>query len=67
MKRTLIYAIAACMFAVGTAATTPKAHAGVEIFLPIDGGGGDDGGSSGSAPHKTTVWEAIGVLLGIID
>jgi|HubBroStandDraft_5_1064220.scaffolds.fasta_scaffold3010310_1 hypothetical protein len=66
MKRTLIYAIAACVFAVATATTTPKAHAAVEIFLTLDGGGGDDGGSA-SPPHKTTAWEAFEVLLGIID
>jgi len=67
MKRTLIYAIAAAMFAVGAATSTPKAHAAVDAFLTMDGGGGDDGASSGSGYHKTTVWEAIGVLLGIID
>jgi hypothetical protein len=67
MKRTLIYFIAVFMFAASTAISTPKAHAAVDIFLPVDGGGGGDSGSSGSSSHKTTILEAIEVLLGIID
>ena len=36
MKRTLIYAIAACMLAAPIIITPPKAHAGVEVFLTTD-------------------------------
>ena len=68
MKHTLTYALATLIFAVGLVATPTKAHASIDSYLTIDGGGGNDGGSSGSGVGGSTLtgWfvqmlDAIGI------
>jgi hypothetical protein len=59
---------ATLIFAVALVATPTKAHASIDSFLTIDGGGGNDGGSSGSGVGGSTLtgWfvqmlDAIGI------
>jgi hypothetical protein len=64
MKRTLIYAIAACFFAIATAANPPKAHAAVETYLSTDAGSGESSSSSSGYTVSSwliTVCDALGI------
>jgi hypothetical protein len=55
MKRKLMYAFAASIFALTLVGTPTKAHAAAEIFLTVDGGGGESGGSHSSGVGGSTL------------
>lgn len=55
MKRKLMYICAASIFALAVIGTPTKAHAGVEIDIPVNGGGGDSGGSGSSGVGGSTL------------
>ena len=68
MKHKLTYPLATLIFAVALVATPTKAHASIDSYLTIDGGGGNDGSSSGSGVGGSTLtgWfvqllDAIGI------
>jgi hypothetical protein len=68
MKRKLMYVCAASIFTLTLVGAPAKAHAAVEIYLPVDGGGGSSGGSGSSGVGGSTLtgifvqWlDAIGI------
>jgi len=59
MKRTLIYAMAAAMFAAGAVVTTPKAHAAANNYLWFPE-------PDVSSHNSATLVEAVEVALAIV-
>jgi hypothetical protein len=55
MKRKLVYAFATSIFALTLFAVPTRAHAAVDIFVPVDGDGGNSG-SSGVGGSTLTGW-----------
>ncbi len=64
MKRKLMYAFAASIVTLSLIGTPAKAHASVNGYLTLDGGGGDSGGSGGSG-HTLTWWDGVKILFGL--
>jgi hypothetical protein len=55
MKRKLMYVCAASIFTLTVVVVPTKAHAAVEIYVPVDGGGGNSGGSGSSGVGGSTL------------